>query len=211
MCTLGLAGNVRRRTGLESVHSLFFFIRWWWGRWARWRGAAWAIRGLLIASSAFRIIIIIIFFLCILLYDKKAIDKPMVHFGICSKCVCVMTKRRNSHPPAASSGSAGETLRQRGGLVHKWELEQGEKMHLTFPEAFLLSDRHTDDGCRIYILIWHSLLASWKSLPIRAPRNWNHDIIQVSFLCHSSIFKLSNSKTETKHCKYFSIWNIQNN
>lgn len=185
MCTTYLAGNVRRRTGLVSVHSLFLFIRWWWGRRARWREAAWAIRGLLIASSVFRIIIIIIIFfflflvalLCILLYDEKAIEKHMVHFGICSKCVCVMMKRRNSHPPAASSGSAGETLRQRGGLVHRWELKEGEKMHLTFPEAFLLIDRHTAGGCIIYILIWHSLLASWKSLPIRAPRNWNHNIL----------------------------------
>lgn len=77
----------------------------------------------------------------------------MVCFGICRVSVCMFVYiRGDAHPPTASSWSVGETRRPQDGLVHRWELERGEKRHcwLTTPVADLLTDRHTVDGCRIH-------------------------------------------------------------
>lgn len=81
------------------------------------------------------------------LMEKGTAQTQGVFWNMQSVCVC--TKTGVSHPPTASSGSAGETRRPQDCLVQRWELERGEK-RLTTAAADLMTDRLTADGCRIH-------------------------------------------------------------
>lgn len=108
------------------------------------------------------------------------------------------------HPPTASSGSAGETQRLQDCLVRRWELERGERRHHWL--IYWLTDLQLMDAG--YILIWHSLLASWMSLSITALRNWNHtSSFQRPFLPFKhSLNTFTENGTFTESIK--NIWRI---
>lgn len=172
---------MRRGTRLVSVHSLFFIllIIWWWRRGARWSGAAWALRWLLITSRVIIIILIVFFFLgavlCLFLtLQQLLLDQREKLRGL--RIVWFVDENWNE---------------ERGGTIG-WFIDWQDLQLM-------------DAG---YILIWHSLLASWMSLSITALRNWNHtSSFQRPFLPFKySLNTFTENGTLTKSIK--NIWRI---